>query len=249
MQIVLENDPKHAPTVLLLHGFLGAPSDWCPTIAALPFYRCIAPAIPDGARNHGELVDVLLELLDRHGIERCAVLGYSMGGRIAMQLALRSPQRVGLLIAESANPGIPDVDERAARARHDDDLAERLAKADLGKFLVEWYAQPLFGSLSDAQKATLVHERSQGDPTMLAATLRALSVGRQEDLWPRLPTLECPVHFIAGALDSRYREIAESATEDCHIVADAGHNVHLEAPEAFQDVLAKILEKEWPSGI
>ncbi|MFT5128522.1 MAG: 2-succinyl-6-hydroxy-2,4-cyclohexadiene-1-carboxylate synthase [Rhodothermales bacterium] len=243
----MRDSPSRA--LLLLHGFLGSPEDWEPIIAALPQYRCIAPAIPGDACSHGEIIDSLLALLDSLGIERCAVLGYSMGGRVAMQLALRSPQRVGLLIAESANPGIPDVADRAARVAQDDALADRLAESDLAEFLADWYAQPLFATLSHTQKEALIQKRSQGDPASLAATLRALSVGRQENLWPRLPRLECPVHFIAGALDSRYREIAESAARQAHIIEGAGHNVHLEAPGDFCRVLTALLEKEWPASV
>lgn len=243
----MSDGPSRA--LLLLHGFLGSPEDWAPIISTLPQYRCIAPAIPGDACSHGEVLDSLLALLDSLGIEHCAVLGYSMGGRIAMQLALRSPQRVGLLIAESANPGIQNKADCAARAAQDDALADRLAQGDLANFLADWYAQPLFATLSPTQKEALIRKRSQGDSASLAATLRALSVGRQENLWPQLPSLECPVHFIAGALDSRYRKIAESAAGQAHIIEGAGHNVHLEAPGYFCRVLTALLEKEWPARV
>jgi 2-succinyl-6-hydroxy-2,4-cyclohexadiene-1-carboxylate synthase len=237
--------PKR-PTLLLLHGFLGSPDDWQGVVAALPEIHCIAPALPGHAGSpvpkglsHESVVDFLLQYLDDKGIARCSVLGYSMGGRIAMQLALRSPQRVQLLIAESANPGIEDEALRRARAAQDDALATQLAESDFADFLQGWYSQPLFATLSPAQRDTLL--RRQGIPVALAAALRALSVGRQESLGPRLTSLTCPVHFIVGQKDAKYCRIAESATSSCHIVPGAGHNVHLEKPEAFLALLKELL--------
>jgi 2-succinyl-6-hydroxy-2,4-cyclohexadiene-1-carboxylate synthase len=245
---VLLKGPKDAPPLLLLHGFMGAPEDWLAVMNALPSHRCIAPALPGHAGaalpvalSHQRVLEGLEDLLDAQGVERCAVLGYSMGGRIAWQLALRSPQRVSTLIVESANPGIDDAAAREARARHDDALAAHLANSDLTDFLDDWYAQPLFATLSAVQKAQLVARRSRGNPIALAAVLQALSVGRQENLWPRVGDVACPVYLIAGEEDARYAKIANSAPGQAHIVPDVGHNVHYEAPAKFATLIAEIL--------
>src|SRR5690606_6250597 len=137
-----------SPAVLLLHGFLGRGADWDPV--ALRLARLFRPLVPD-LPGHGRAVglaevaytmdgaaDALAATLDALGLERAAVAGYSMGGRLALHFALRHPERTAALVTVSASPGLRTEAERAARRALDAERATEIA-ADLPAFLDRWY--------------------------------------------------------------------------------------------------------------
>lgn len=151
-------DPGGRPLVLL-HGFLGDSRDWDEVAGALSGqFFCIIPDLPGhGASAIGDVdpeqgMDYvalsLLGMLEFGPSGPVDIIGYSMGGRIALHFALRYPQRCRRLVLESASPGLTDPAERAARREHDDALACRLEEGPLEAFLRDWYGQPLFASLA-----------------------------------------------------------------------------------------------------
>jgi 2-succinyl-6-hydroxy-2,4-cyclohexadiene-1-carboxylate synthase len=162
-------------------------------------------------------------------------LGYSLGGRLALHLALAQPDLVAALILIGAHPGLELPAEREARRTADDAKAERLAEVGLAAFLDEWLAQPLFATLPPA--AAQREARLVNDTGKLAATLRNLSTGRQEALWDRLPSLSMPVLLLAGAHDEAYARLGRRAVAaigenaSFETVAAAGHAAHLEQPD------------------
>ncbi len=248
------------PPLLLLHGFTGSADEWAGLIPRLTGLReVIAPdlighgrssAPADPARYTMEqcVVD-LLALLDSLGHERVELLGYSMGGRVALQLAAAAPGRVRSLILESASPGIEDEAERAARAASDDALAARIERDGLEWFVDHWAALPLFASqaaLPAAERAALRERRLRGTALGYANSLRGMGAGRQSSLWDRLPELTMPALLISGELDVKYVAIGERAAALLPaarhaIVRGAGHTVHLEQPEAFADLVVGFL--------
>lgn len=249
------------PPLLLLHGFTGSAGEWAdltPHVAPvrdviavdlIGHGRSSAPADPARYSIEACLVD-LLALLDALGIERADVLGYSMGGRVALQLAAAAPARVRSLILESASPGIADEAERAARAASDDALAARVEAEGLAWFVDHWASIPLFASqasLPAGVRAALRERRLRGSATGYANSLRGMGAGRQSSLWERLPELGRPALLVSGELDVKYVAIntrmAELLPAARHaLIRGAGHAVHLEQPAAFAQLVIGFLE-------
>lgn len=255
--------PEGSPAavdVLFLHGFMGSGADWRGIIDALqPAYRGLAIDLP----GHGGAVDLdedaytmagaaraVIDALDRRGIARCALVGYSMGGRLALYLALRFPTRFRRLVLESASPGLPTEEERAARRAADEARARRLESEDFDDFLDDWYRQPLFASLRNYPDvlAEMTAARRRNDPAELARALRGMGTGRQPSLWERLSGLPVATLAIAGALDAKYVGLARamaaaSPRVRAAVVPEAGHNVHAEQPRRYLALLRSFLSQ------
>ncbi len=233
---------KGSIPVVCLHGFLGAPEDWRPLaealgsdfgVLALPLPGHGAPAVRDFDEAVSRVVEFLRTRPPAH------LVGYSMGGRLALAAALRLSRHAASAIRSltiiSATPGIVSDVARAARARDDDRLADKLERQGLERFVRDWYAQPLFASLADrpALLRELITRRAQGDAAARAGALRALTVGRQPSFWDDLPRLEIPTQWIAGDRDAKYFAIAARAAALClHgralTVCGVGHLPHME---------------------
>jgi 2-succinyl-6-hydroxy-2,4-cyclohexadiene-1-carboxylate synthase len=247
--------------LLLLHGFTGSADEWAELIPALAPHRDViavdlighgrssAPADPARYTIDHCVLD-LLALLDELGVGRVEVLGYSMGGRVALHLAAAAPARVARLILESASPGIADPAEREQRAVADDALAARIESEGLAWFVDHWAALPLFasqGRLPAEVRAALRERRLRGTPAGYANSLRGMGAGRQGSLWERLPDLRLPTLLVSGELDIKYLEsnerVAALMPGARHaIIRDAGHTVHLEQPESFAQLVVGYMQ-------
>jgi len=246
--------------LLLLHGFTGSAATWAPFLDAWPGFTTIAvdllghggsdsPLDPERYRMERCLED-LLALLDRLGIPLTAVLGYSMGGRVALRLALEAPERLWALILESASPGIEDPIERQQRLRSDAALAERVEREGIEAFVDYWETLPLFASqarLPLTVRQQLRRQRLANKPVGLAYSLRGMGAGVQEPVLNHLNGLRMPVLLLAGALDERYCALARrmAAALPCarlEVVPNAGHAVHLEQPAAFATAVREFLD-------
>lgn len=240
------------PALLLLHGFTGAAASWGALLPALtPRYTTVgvdllghgssdAPADP-ARYDFSTCVDDIARLLDRLDVERCACLGYSMGGRIALGLTVAHPGRVAALVIESASPGLADEAERAARRPADAALAARIGRDGVDAFVDAWMQQPLFASQARLDAATLARERRarlRHPAHGLAHCLRGMGTGSQPSLWSALPALALPVLLVVGAEDDKFRRIAAEMRAlmpktELAVIPDAGHTTHLEQPAAF----------------
>ncbi len=182
------------------------------------------------------------ELLVRAG-GHGSYLGYSMGARYCLHAALAHPEAMVSLILVSGTAGIDDPNERRARRRADEVLAEELAPASGGTptttvdaFLEQWLAQPMFAGIDE--DAAALPERARNSAAGLAASLRRAGTGTQRPLWDRLGELEMPVLLLSGELDEKFTELARrmaraiGGNASTAIVAGAGHAPHLEAPTA-----------------
>lgn len=248
--------PPHAPRVVCLHGFLGAGDDWRPLASRLTNrYRVDLVDLPGHGRSlglprNGYSWAGTLQLLAPclHGAS--ALVGYSMGGRLALAAALTGQHTLKALIILSASAGLENERARLERAREDDARAARLERDGLPVFVRTWYEQPLFASLAQQEslKAKLVEQRSQGAAPELAMALRGLSVGQQPSLWDQLPALHVPALFIAGANDAAYVAHAERAAGLSPLgaglmVAHSGHMPHLEQPGACLDGMVNFVQQ------
>lgn len=203
--------------------------------------------------RHAAVSADLVTIMAALGYRRFATLGYSMGGRLALALALSHPQRVSALVLESASPGLPTDVERKTRHRQDEALARQIEAGGVGNFVRHWEGLPLFASqqgLTDGQRATLRRQRLRNSVAGLAGSLRAAGTGSQPSYWGVLPQLTVPTLLLTGALDGRYCSIARKmksanpglATRQ---VEAAGHCVHLEQPLRFQrEVLDFLIRQE-----
>jgi len=247
--------------LLLLHGFTGSAATWAPFRARLGAARRLiavdllghgaspSPADPAAYALERE-VERLVGRLDRLGIGRADVLGYSMGGRVALLLALAHPERVGRLVLESASPGLGDPLERAARVRSDAVLADLLEREGIAPFVDRWERAPLFASqarLPAERRAALRSDRLRRDPLGLANSLRGAGQGTAPPVLDRLGEVSAPTLLIVGALDERYvafgRLMAERIPDaGLVVVPEAGHAVHLERPAAFERAVADFLD-------
>lgn len=188
--------------------------------------------------------------------ERWAVLGYSMGGRLALHLALAAPDRVVALVLEGASPGIADPEERQQRREADDALAARIERDGIAAFVDHWEALPLFASqrrLPDSARTSLRAARLANAPHGLANSLRGAGAGTQEALHDRLDTLPMPVLLIAGEWDEKYRRLAGEMAgripyAQVAIIAGAGHAAHLEQPGRFAATVREFLERGEKGG-
>jgi 2-succinyl-6-hydroxy-2,4-cyclohexadiene-1-carboxylate synthase len=228
------------PAIVLLHGFTHTGASWRTVVAELgERYRALAPDI----RGHGaagerrpidfvSCTDDVLALLD----SQFTLVGYSMGARLALHVALAAPDRVQQLVLVSATAGIADDVERAARAKEDEQLAAELESGlDIEAFARRWAAQPLLRRLPEPVAAAAHVDRLRNDPAHLAAALRGIGAGSMAPLWGRLGELPMPVTLIAGERDSKYRKLGERMAAAIPgarllVVPAAGHAVHLEAP-------------------
>ena len=191
----------------------------------------------------------LADLLDGLGSQRAVLVGYSMGGRLALYFALRYPELCSGLFLESASPGLNDAKGHATRRRADEEKAARLESGDFDEFLHDWYRQPLFASLARneelLQKTT--GSRRRNDPEELARSLRGMGTGIQPSLWDELAGLEVPTLAVAGELDEKFVAIGRRMETGSPMVnfiqvPGAGHNLHAESPVAYADLLQDFLE-------
>lgn len=257
-----------APLVLL-HGFMGSVRTWDAHLPAFgEQFRVIAPdllghglseAPADPERySMAYCVADLTAILDYYHLDRVHLLGYSMGGRVALSFAVHHPERVASLILESASPGIADPIERQTRVMADVALAERLEHDSLASFVDYWERLPLFASqrrLPDYTQASLRSQRMQNSARGLANSLRGLGTGVQLSLWDRLVEVAAPTLLITGELDTKFVKIGQTMAQELPnaqlvVVPGAGHTVHLEQPVAFNrlvlDHLAECSVNERP---
>ncbi len=247
------------PPLLLLHGFTGSSESWAPLLPALSeHFRVLAVDLPGHGRARAlddiaayampRVVDELAQLLDAQGTAPAYVLGYSMGGRVALALAAHAPDKVQQLILESASPGLATAEERAARIAADEALAARIEAHGVEAFVDEWQCLPLFASqrtLPAEVRQRVRAQRLRNHAHGLALSLRGMGTGAQPSLWDALPSLRMPVHLLAGAHDAKFVAIAQSMARALPnaaltVIPNAGHTVHLEAPDVWLRYVTKI---------
>jgi 2-succinyl-6-hydroxy-2,4-cyclohexadiene-1-carboxylate synthase len=233
-----------SPPVVALHGFTNTGRSWDPVATALA-RELIAPDL----RGHGSAGSVrpctpeaCTEDVVALAPERFVLAGYSMGGRIALRVALASPRRVEALVLIGTTPGIADSLEREARARDDRELAEEIESSTIEAFVARWARDPLFKGQAPEVAEAARTDRLRNEPAGLAAALRGMGQGACEPLWGRLGELRMPVTLVVGERDGKYRKVAERMAAalpraDLLTVPATRHAVHLEAPAIVAQAL------------
>jgi 2-succinyl-6-hydroxy-2,4-cyclohexadiene-1-carboxylate synthase len=254
-------EPEGTPLVLL-HGFTGSAATWEPLLPELAAHaRTVGFDLvghgrsdaPEDLRHYSveAASRQALAVADALGVERADWLGYSMGGRVALHLALDAPHRVRRLVLESCSPGILDAKQREARRLQDEALAARIGKDGLEAFVDAWMAQPLFASQQrmgpawlSAQRGLKLQQKARG----LANSLRGMGQGAMAPLHPRLARLKPPALLVSGALDAKYGALMDDMAAAMPrarraVVPDAGHAAHAERPEAFLEAVLPFLRE------
>ena len=241
--------------VTLLHGFTQSGRSWRELISKLPAgYRWIIPDL----RGHGETqiwkgaecsMDActadLVKLWDALDVERSHLVGYSMGGRLALHVAARRPDRVLSVFTIGAHAGLEE-DAREGRRQGDEALAARIEKEGIEAFVNYWGSQPMFAGIErrgPTYAAEVRADRLRNHAAGLACSLRGMGAGAMQPLWDDLAHVEFPCTFVAGQLDHGYvasaRRLASTvANSRVEIVPRAGHSVHQERPDAVARLLA-----------
>jgi len=227
--------------LVLLHGFGSTHRAWDGVVDRVDVqrYNPLALDLP----GHGRAADAerpitfagCVSAVLEQSPERFVLCGYSMGGRIALHLALADPGRVARLLLVSCTPGIEDPVERAARRAADRRLAEELEREPYEDFIERWRTQPLFAGEPAGVGALAREDQRRNRPEAMAAVLRGIGTGEMEPLWERLSELEMAVTVLAGDRDERYsaiaRRMAEQLPDGRASVIAGGHGLPLENPE------------------
>lgn len=247
-RMITAGDPEK-PGILFLHGFLGSGSDWLPVTRLLDGrFHCLMPDFPGhggdrqrlqaGASTfHTTALDLLKETQKLHS-GQLHLCGYSMGGRMALHMALRFPEQFASATIVSASPGLQREEERRQRRSSDEALAIGLEQ-DFEAFLEHWYSLPLFASLKASPSFDdVLAARRRGDPPALASCLRALGTGCQPQLWDSLPGNRLPILFCAGEKDAKFVEIGRRMVNLCpgsalELFPGCGHTLHVEERDRF----------------
>ena len=237
------------PDVLALHGFAGTGRMWQ---AVDPSWQ--APDLP----GHGAAAGVrpitfarCVEHVLAEASERFTLVGYSMGGRVALHVALTAPERVERLVLVATTAGIADPGERAIRRLDDEAFADEIEREPIESFIARWSANPLFADdPPDAVEAWLADMR-HNRPANLAAVLRGIGTGEMPSLWDRLGDLTMPAVVMAGERDTKFHAIGERLAAALPnaapliVVPGAGHGLPRETPAA---VRAAVLEEAGSGG-
>ncbi|MFZ4730777.1 MAG: 2-succinyl-6-hydroxy-2,4-cyclohexadiene-1-carboxylate synthase [Pseudanabaena sp.] len=248
-----EGDSNH-PTILFLHGFMGNRFEFKQTIAILSkqFY-CVAIDL----LGHGQTTsinqradqndsytiqssaDFVIKFLDLLRLDSCFLVGYSMGGRLALYLTIHFPQYFQRVVLESASAGLSSDVARSDRLAKDMQMATKLETGDFRLFLENWYQQPIFANLrSHPHFAQMLEQRLNNSPAQLAKSLRNLSIGMQPSLWEKLFKNEIPLLLLVGELDLKFVQINRQMQQlgknsQLEVIPSCGHNIHFENPNLF----------------
>nr|WP_227592720.1 2-succinyl-6-hydroxy-2,4-cyclohexadiene-1-carboxylate synthase [Klebsiella aerogenes] len=234
--------------MVFLHGFSGDRDEWRTVGESFPAWPRLYLDLP----GHGGSADIAVDgftgvsellqaTLNSYNILDYWLIGYSLGGRVAMNFACQPRAGLRGLIVEGGHPGLQDEASRQARLINDSAWAERFRREPLAQVFADWYQQPVFASLNAAQRASLVALRRRNNGATLAVMLEATSLARQADLRPSLQARDFPFHYLCGERDAKFRAIAQALAADTHIIHHAGHNAHRDNPAAVIACLAQIL--------
>ena len=247
--------------LLLLHGFTGASENWQPLV---PHFGSNRQLIMVDILGHGlseapehapryemsQIAQDVRALLDQLAARPFDLLGYSMGGRLGLYLAVHFPDAFDRVVIESASPGLAAEKARTDRRQRDEALADRIEAEGIPAFVDFWENLGLWHSQSSLPEEVKVRQREQrlrNRPVGLANSLRGMGTGAQPSLWSRLGSVNRPVLLINGELDTKYVTInAQMASQfpNCQTItiAGVGHNAHLEKPEIFCQIVREFLD-------
>jgi 2-succinyl-6-hydroxy-2,4-cyclohexadiene-1-carboxylate synthase len=253
-------DESTGPPVLVLHGFTGSAATMSLICSKLSSsHRVIAPDLPGHGHSQAPvdvepyttkaIVSRLEGLLDHLELSAIDLVGYSLGGRLALSFAVHSPGRVRRIALVGTTAGIDDEAARASRRVADESLAAAIEVDGVEAFVDFWEELPIFATqrgLEAATRAEIRRGRLDNSAVGLANSLRGCGAGVMPHLWSSLHTLEQPILLVVGELDERYLLIGQQLVDglpdaELYVVRDVGHAAHIEAPDLVGSVVSEFL--------
>ena len=233
---------------VLLHGFTQTCNSWDRYIELVrpeqSIIRVDAPGHAGSSSVEADLPTTATMVASQCG--HGDYIGYSMGARLALHIALSQPHQVRHLVLVSGSPGLRIPEERLARNQSDEILANEVGEIGVPKFIEKWLAAPMFTGLTSTREE--IQDRLRNTPQGLASSLRFSGTGKQESLWDQLKNLTMPVLLVVGAKDQKFLQIGDEMKNaigpNAHLVAidNAGHAVHLEQTKEFHSVVEQFLK-------
>jgi 2-succinyl-6-hydroxy-2,4-cyclohexadiene-1-carboxylate synthase len=218
--------------IVFLHGFLGSSRDWQCVVSHLKGRTCLAYDLP----GHGNTPWTAMDIQDLFSSalppEPVDLVGYSMGGRLALRFALQNPSRIHSLTLLSTHYGIDDEEEKKQRLQADRIWAQKILVLPFDEFLNDWYDQPVFSSFKEKKelKQELFAIRHPQRPKDLVSAMLNWSLGRQDSCLQSLLNFSRPWKVLYGEMDKRFAALY-SGWPQAHSIPKSGHGVHLEAPQ------------------
>ncbi|KKB73897.1 MULTISPECIES: 2-succinyl-6-hydroxy-2,4-cyclohexadiene-1-carboxylate synthase [Bacillus] len=256
-----DNGASAEKTAVFLHGFTGSAKTWDETDEHFRGIRLIklnllghgktdSPADNQRYTTEQQAAD-LLEIFDLLKLKKVDLVGYSMGGRLALSFAMTHPERVSGLVLESSSPGLQTEEERRSRRDQDARLGERIINEGIESFVDYWEQIPLFASqlsLEASKRKKIREERLSNNPTGLAGSLTGMGTGSQPSWWDKLGDITFPVLLIAGSLDKKFVAINQNMHRKIPgsrlvIAEQTGHAVHVEEPDFFGKIVSEFIFK------
>ena len=207
--------------VVFLHGFLGSHHDWGQVMSLLSDFLCVALDLP----GHGQ-TPFFHPFSLIPPAPKFHLVGYSMGGRLALQYADQNPEKIEKLILISTHPGLNSEKERSERLAKDEKWAKLLLESPIDIFLKQWYEQPIFAGFQPD-----LTSRKRQNPKLLAQTLLHYSLAKQPQ-----GSLENAIHIV-GEKDEKFKNLNPQAIQ----IKEAGHMIHLEQPALLANKLKECL--------
>lgn len=254
-QVTIEGDGK--PVWVFCHGFLGSQQEFADIkpkgtrvyLDLLGFGADKPVVSEDRFVVDAQVADSkkLFQLLE---LRHVYLVGYSMGARLALSFAMTYPELINQLILESGTAGLAEATERTERQQKDEKLAQRIEGEGLPNFVAMWEQLPLFATQSQVSETvqTMVRQQrlNQVDVNMVRS-LRSFGTGTMPNYWTALNQLPMPVTIITGALDEKFTAIGQRLVHERDdarqiVVPEVGHNVHLEAPQVYEDILDSVIK-------
>ncbi|WP_438312105.1 2-succinyl-6-hydroxy-2,4-cyclohexadiene-1-carboxylate synthase [Sporosarcina sp. FA9] len=252
------NGDNSLPVLVLLHGFTGSVETWSEVVRIFEGkFKIIRidltghgkSSIPKNHKRYAmeEQLEDLEAVFKQLGLAEFILVGYSMGGRIALAYTLKHSGKVLSLILESASPGLKTKQERLERRQADKKLAERLISDGIPNFVNFWEEIPLFESQKSltTEKRNAIREERLGQSTIgLSNSLIGIGSGSQPSYWDSLQTIKIPVLLITGEIDKKFVHIAREMEKTFPIVKHttikaAGHAIHVEKPTLFATMIVE----------
>lgn len=229
--------------IVFLHGFLGSPSEFGPVVEHLAGQQIFLPDLYtpgplDPTHSFAQWVTHFTDWLDSKAISKPWVVGYSMGGRLALHLATLAPGHVRGVTAVSAHPGIENREAQTQRAQWEAQWLKIFQNESFAEAIKQWQAQEVF---THSERAVVDPHL---DPRLVAASMTNWSTARHAFSSEQLLKPICPVSWVVGRRDTKYLELLTAflrgRPSDLTVIEEAAHRVHLDAPKALAQVLNRL---------